>query len=82
MCPVGCQMSKRFSAALTQHVTRFSRQASAHVVVQMVDAQIAPGADRPHKSSSVYLHEPVVRINRLWNGCRSFGKARQATRGG
>jgi hypothetical protein len=42
-------------------------QASAYVVVLVVDGQIAPGADRPRKSSLVHLHEPVVWIDRLWN---------------
>jgi hypothetical protein len=82
MSPSGFQMSKHFSAALTQHVTRFSSQASAYVVVLVVDGQIAPGADRPRKSSLVHLHEPVVWIDRLWNGCRSVGNVGQATRGG
>jgi len=44
-----------------------ARQASAHVVVLMVDGQIAPGADGPRKSSLVHLHKPAVRIDRLWN---------------
>jgi hypothetical protein len=63
----GCQISKCFSAAFTQQVTRLSGEASAHVVVLAVDGEIAPGPDGPRKGSLMNPHEPAVRINGLGN---------------
>ena len=57
-------------------------QSSAHIVVLAVDRQLPIGPNRPSKGLLIDLHEPAVRIDRLWNGCRSGGKAGQATRGG
>lgn len=43
--------------------------------------RLASGADGASKRPLVYLQQPVIRINGLWNGCRSEGLAGQATRG-
>src|SRR6266404_1646840 len=42
-------------------------QSSAHVVVLTVDRQIATSPYGPRKGLLVYLHEPAVRIDGLWN---------------
>src|SRR5207247_1206643 len=63
----GCQMSKHFSAALAQHVTRFSCQASAHIVGLTIDHEIPSGPDRASKGLLLDLHEPAIRIDRLGN---------------
>jgi hypothetical protein len=57
-------------------------QASAHIVIFAVDGQLPIGPNRPSKGLLSDLLEPAVRIDRLWNGCRSVGKFGQATRGG
>jgi len=66
----GCQISKCFSAAFTQQVTRLSSEGSAHVVVLAVDGEIAPGPYGPCKGSLIDLHEPAVRIDGLGNSRR------------
>jgi len=63
----GCQISKCFSAAFTQQVTRLSSEGSAHVVVLAVDGEIAPGPYGPRKGSLIDMHEPAVRIDGLRN---------------
>ncbi|TMC90878.1 MAG: hypothetical protein E6J22_12410 [Chloroflexi bacterium] len=65
--PPGCQMSKHFSAAFTQQVTRFSSQASAHIGIFSVDRQPPIRPDRPRKGLLIDLHEPAGSHDRLWN---------------
>jgi hypothetical protein len=67
MNPPGCQMSKHFSAALTQHVTRLSRQASAHIVDLAIDHEIPSGPYRTSKGLHIDLHEPAESHDRLGN---------------
>src|SRR5438128_2616412 len=55
MCPPGCQISNCFSAALTQHVTRLSRQFSAHVVVLAVNRELTTSPDGPRKGLLIDL---------------------------
>jgi hypothetical protein len=62
-----CQISKYFSAAFTQQVTRLSSKSSAHVVVLAVDGEIALGPYGSRKGSLIDLYEPVVRIDGLGN---------------
>jgi hypothetical protein len=65
-------MSKHFSAALTQHVTRLSGQTPAHIVVLAVDRQLPTGPDGASKSLLMDLGEPAVRVDCLGNAgqCR------------
>jgi hypothetical protein len=63
----GCQISKCFSAAFTQQVTRLSSEGSAHVVVLAVDGEIAPSPYGPRKGPLIDLHEPAIRIDGLRN---------------
>ena len=63
----GCHISKCFSAAFTQQVTRLSSEGSAHVVVLAVAGEIAPSPYGPCKGSLIDLHEPAVRIDGLRN---------------
>jgi hypothetical protein len=63
----GCQISKCFSAAFTQQVTRLSSEGSAHRVVLAVDGEIALGPYGPRKGSLLDLHEPAIRIDDLGN---------------
>src|SRR5258708_20439903 len=66
----GCQISKCFSAAFTQQVTRLSSEGSAHVVVLAVDGEIAPGPYGPCKGSLIDLPEVAVRLDGLGNSRR------------
>ncbi len=66
-------MSKHFSAALPQHVTRFSGQASTYLGVFAVDREIALGPYGSRKGSLIDLYEPEVRIDTLGN-CRQGRK--------
>ena len=47
-------------------------QASAHIVIFVIDGELPIGPDRASKGLLIDLHEPAVRINRLWNApeCR------------
>ncbi len=63
----GCQISKCFSAAFTQQVTRLSSEGSAHVVVLAVDGEIALGPYGPRKGSLLDLHEPAGSHDGLGN---------------
>jgi hypothetical protein len=67
MRPSGCQMSKHFSAALTQQANRLSSQASAHVVVFAVDRQLPTGPDGSSKGALIDLGEPAESHDRLGN---------------
>ncbi len=42
-------------------------QASAHIVLFSVDRQLPIGPDRARKGLPIELHEPAIRIDRLWN---------------
>jgi hypothetical protein len=63
----GCQISKCFSAAFTQQVTRLSSEGSAHIIVLAVDGEIALGPYSPRKGSLMDLHEPAIGIDGLGN---------------
>ncbi len=67
MHPPGCQMSNCFWAAFTQHATRFSSKASAHIIVFTVDRQLPISPDRASKGLLIDLHQPSIRIDRLGN---------------
>jgi hypothetical protein len=42
-------------------------QSSAHVVVLMIEREVATGPDGPSKGSLIHLHEPAIRINHFWD---------------
>ena len=42
-------------------------QSSAHIVVFAVDHQLPIGPNCPSKGLLIDLHEPAVRVDRLWN---------------
>jgi hypothetical protein len=42
-------------------------QASAHIGIFSVDRQLPIRPDRPRKGLLIDLHEPAIRIDRLWN---------------
>ena len=82
MRPAGSQMSNCFSAAFTQHVTRFSGQASAHRVVFAVDRQLPIGPNRPSKGLLMDAAPSQWSGSIVSGTLASVGQAGQATHGG
>jgi hypothetical protein len=69
------QISKCFSAAFTQQVTRLSSEGSVHVVVLAVDGEIALGPYGPRKGSLIDAAPSQWEVTTVWGTAGTVGNA-------